>query len=199
MWVQGRPAASCPRVREWVSGFFVFEGVVGAGASFPVWGSGLAGPLRTARNSASFPVWESGSPGGGGSDAVHPRGLDMPDVTFARPDPTALRRLDGSGPEVAGRRLGPDRAVPARRVVGPGRWRRRCGREGAPRDSAIRRPAHEPFGWRPAAPEAAPRRHRRTGCGRAWRQDAGRAAEPRAPGSRGIRRMTRSWPRGSGR
>ena len=43
--MQGRPAASCPRVREWVSGFFVFEGVVGAGASFP--------------------VWESGSPGGG--------------------------------------------------------------------------------------------------------------------------------------
>ena len=119
----------------YISGFFVFEGVVGAGASFPVWGSGLAGPLRTARNSALFPVWESGSPGGGGSDAVHPRGLDMPDVTFARPDPTALRRLDGPGPEVAGRRLGPDRAVLARRVVGPGRWCRRCGCEGVERDS----------------------------------------------------------------
>ena len=116
------------------------------------------------------------------------RSLDVSDVTFACPDPAAFRRLDEPGPEVAGRRLGPDRAVPARRVVGPGQWCRRCGCEGVPRDSAIRRPAHEPFGWRPVVLEAALRRHRCTGCGRAWRQDAGRAAEPRAePSRRGLR------------
>ena len=123
----------------------------------------------------------------------------MPDGTFTTPDLTTFCRLDGLGLEVTGQRLEPDRAVLACRVVDDDRWCRGCGCEGSVHDVVTRRLAHEPFGWRPAAPEAAPRRHRRTGCGRAWRQDAGRAAEPRAPGSRGIRRMTRSWPRGSGR
>jgi len=56
------------------------------------------------------------------------------------------------------------------------------------RDSVIRRPAHEPFGWRPTVLEVTLRRYRCTGCGHVWRQDAGRAAEPRAKLSRrGLR------------
>ena len=73
----------------------------------------------------------------------------MPDATFARPDLTAFARLDELGLEVVGQRLDPDRAVLACRVREPDQWCRRCGREGAARDSVARRLAHEPLGWRP--------------------------------------------------
>ena len=73
----------------------------------------------------------------------------MPDATFACPDLTTFCRLDELGLEAVGQRLEPDRAVMACRVVEPDRWCRRCGCEGAPRDSVTRQLAHEPFGWRP--------------------------------------------------
>ena len=50
---------------------------------------------------------------------------------------------------------------------------RRCGAEGAVRDSVVRRLAHEPFGWRPTTLEVT------------LRQDTTAAAEPRAKISRG--------------
>jgi len=112
----------------------------------------------------------------------------VPDATFACPDLTAFARLDELGLEVVGQRLEPDRAVLACRVCEPDQWCRRCGREGAARDSVVRRLAYEPLGWRPTMLEVTVRRYRCTGCGHVWRQDTTRAAEPRAKISRrGLR------------
>lgn len=115
------------------------------------------------------------------SDATPPAG-------FGRPDPTAFARLDGLGLSVIGQRLEPDRAVLACRVVEPDQWCRRCGSEGAARDTVIRRLAHEPMGWRPTVLEVVVRRYRCADCGHVWRQDTSAAAEPRAKLSRtGLR------------
>jgi transposase len=112
----------------------------------------------------------------------------VPDATFACPDLTTFARLDELGLVVTGQRLEPDRAVLACRVVEPDDWCRRCGCEGAPRDTVVRRLAHEPLGWRPTTLEVTVRRYRCTGCGHVWRQDTARAAEPRARLSRrGLR------------
>jgi transposase len=54
-----------------------------------------------------------------------------------------------------------------------------------PRDSLVRRLAHEPFGWRPTTLLVTVRRYRCTGCGHVWRQDTSLAAERRAKLSRG--------------
>jgi transposase len=110
----------------------------------------------------------------------------VPDATFARPDLGVFCRLDELGLQVVGQRLEPDRAVLACRVdTGEfDRWCRRCGAEGAPRDSVTRRLAHEPFGWRPTTLLVTIRRYRCTGCRHVWRQDTGKAAEPRAKLSR---------------
>ncbi|RWR15797.1 transposase family protein, partial [Agrococcus lahaulensis] len=116
----------------------------------------------------------------------------MPDATpppgFGRPDLTAFARLDGLGLSVIGQRLEPDRAVLACRVVEPDQWCRRCGSEGAARDTVIRLLAHEPLGWRPTVLEVVVRRYRCADCGHVWRQDTSAAAEPRAKLSRtGLR------------
>ena len=108
----------------------------------------------------------------------------MRDATFACPDLTTFARLDELGLEVIGQRLEPDRAVLACRVVEPDRWCRRCGCEGAARDTVTRRVAHEPFGWRPTTLEITVRHYRCTGCGHVWRQDTTVAAEPRSKLSR---------------
>jgi len=112
----------------------------------------------------------------------------VPDATsvaeFACPDLTAFCRLDELGLEVVGQRLERGRAVLACRVVEPDGWCRRCGCEGVPRDTVLRRLAHEPFGWRPTTLLVSLRRYRCTGCGHVWRQDTSKAAEPRAKLSR---------------
>ena len=107
---------------------------------------------------------------------------------FARPDLTTFARLDDLGLEAVGQRLEPDRAVLACRVVADDGWCRRCGCEGVPRGTVIRRLAHEPLGWRPTTLEVTVRRYRCTGCGHVWRQDTALAAEPRAKLSRGALR-----------
>ena len=112
----------------------------------------------------------------------------LPDATFACPDLTTFCRLDELGLEVLGQRLEPDRTVLACRVVEPDQWCRRCGCEGVARDTVVRRLAHEPLGWRPTTLEVTIRRYRCTGCKHVWRQDATKAAEPRAKLSRrGLR------------
>jgi transposase len=112
----------------------------------------------------------------------------VPDATFACPDVTTFCRLDELGLEVTGQRLEPDRAVLACRVVETDQWCRRCGCAGAPRDSVVRRLAHEPLGWRPTTLLITVRRFRCSGCGHVWRQDTSRAAEPRGKLSRrGLR------------
>ena len=106
----------------------------------------------------------------------------MSDATYACPDLTTFCGLDGLGLLAVGQRLEPDRAVLGCRVV-PGAddgWCRRCGCQGAARDSVVRRLAHEPFGWRPTTLEVAVRRYRCTGCGHVWRQDTTAAAQPRS-------------------
>jgi transposase len=112
----------------------------------------------------------------------------VPDATFGCPDLTTFAGVDELGLEVVGQRLAPDRAVLACRVVEPDRWCRRCGCEGAPRDTVTRRLAHEPLGWRPTTLLVTIRRYRCSGCGYVWRQDISLAAEPRAKLSRrGLR------------
>ena len=112
----------------------------------------------------------------------------MADATFTTPDLGKFCRLDDLGLEVSGQLVEPERAVLACRVVDDDRWCRRCGCEGAARDTVVRRLAHEPFGWRPTTLLVTVRRYRCTGCERVWRQDTSRAAEPRAKISRaGLR------------
>ncbi len=108
----------------------------------------------------------------------------MSDATFTAPDLTTFTGVDELGLEVVGQRLEPNRAVLACRVLAEDRWCRRCGCYGAPRDSVVRRLAHEPFGWRPTVLEVTVRRYRCGECGHVWRQDMTAAAEPRARLSR---------------
>lgn len=107
-----------------------------------------------------------------------------PSTGFACPDLTTSCRLDELGLEVTGQRLESDRAVLACRVVAADRWCRRCGCEGTPRDTVIRRLAHKPLGWRPTGLEISVRRYRCAECGHVWRQDTRGATEPRAKVSR---------------
>ena len=112
----------------------------------------------------------------------------MPDATFTAPDLTTFAGLDELGLEAVGQRLEPGRAVLACRVTEPDGWCRRCGCAGAPRDTVVRRLAHEPLGWRPTTLLVTVRRYRCTGCGSVWRQDTTQAAQPRAKLSRrGLR------------
>ena len=108
----------------------------------------------------------------------------MPHATFVRPDLTTFTRLDELGLEVVGQYLEPKRAVLACRVADPDQWCRRCGCEGTPRGTVVRRLAHEPFGWRPTLLLVTVRRYRCGECGHVWRQDMSKAAEPRAKLSR---------------
>ena len=69
-----------------------------------------------------------------------------PDANFGCPDLTVFCRLDELGLVVTGQRLASDRAVLACRVVAPDDWCHRCGCQGVPRGTVVRRLAHEPFG-----------------------------------------------------
>ncbi|WP_298041115.1 ISL3 family transposase [uncultured Microbacterium sp.] len=109
----------------------------------------------------------------------------MSQPTFLPPDLTLFCRLDELGLEAVGQHLSPDRAVLECRVLEPDRWCRKCGCEGASRDTVPRRLAHEPFGHRPTTLLIRVRRYKCSGCGRVWRQDTTRAAAARAKISRG--------------
>ncbi|MEI2774874.1 MAG: ISL3 family transposase [Tetrasphaera sp.] len=108
----------------------------------------------------------------------------MADVTFTCPDLDTFTGVDDLGLVITGQRLETGRAVLACRVLEPDPWCRRCGSEGRVRDTVVRRLAHVPFGWRPTVLEITVRRYRCGACGKVWRQDTSRAAEPRAKLSR---------------
>jgi len=89
---------------------------------------------------------------------------------------------------VTGQRVQADRAVLSCRITDDDSWCRRCGEQGTPRDTVTRQLAHEPCGWRPTTLLVTIRRYRCDGCRHVWRQDSGKAAEPRAKLSRrGLR------------
>ena len=112
----------------------------------------------------------------------------MAHVTFDAPDLASFVRIDTLGLVVTGQRVTPRRAVLQCRVAALDDWCHRCGCQGTPRGSVIRRLAHEPLGWRPTVLEVVVRVWRCPSCGRVWRQDMGLAAEPRSKVSRrGLR------------
>ena len=112
----------------------------------------------------------------------------MADSTFDDPDMTTFCRLDELGLVATGQFLEPDRAIIACRVLDTGDVCDRCQGRGVARDTVTRLLAHEPLGWRPTLLLVTVRRYRCDGCGRVWRQDTSRAAEPRAKLSRrGLR------------
>ncbi|ODT21919.1 ISL3 family transposase, partial [Microbacterium sp. SCN 69-37] len=98
---------------------------------------------------------------------------------------TTFCRLDELGLEAVGQHLDADRAVIECRVVDDDPWCRKCAAEGVPRDTVVRRLAHEPFGHRPTILQVRVRRYRCAHCGKTWRQDTSKAAAPRAKISRG--------------
>ncbi|WP_420835252.1 ISL3 family transposase, partial [Leucobacter chironomi] len=109
-------------------------------------------------------------------------------ATFSTPDLTTFCRLDELGLEAIGQRLDPDQSVILCRVLDPDDWCHRCGCQGIPRGTVIRRLAHEPHGWKPTRLHVKVRRFTCSGCGRLWRQNTDLAAEPRAKISRrGLR------------
>ena len=109
----------------------------------------------------------------------------MSHPTFTTPCLTTFCRLDELGLEAVGQHLEPDRAVLECRVLDSDPWCRHCGCEGIPRDTVVRRVAHEPFGHRPTTLLIRVRRYRCSGCARVWRQDTSAAAPARAKISRG--------------
>ncbi|NMR32524.1 ISL3 family transposase [Crystallibacter degradans] len=112
----------------------------------------------------------------------------MPNATFDAPDLTTFCRLDELGLRAVGQQVRTEYVVLECRVNDPDDWCHGCGSPGVPRDTVKRRLAHEPFGWRPTTLLVRVRRYRCTGCGRTWRQDTSKAAEPRAKISRqGLR------------
>lgn len=110
----------------------------------------------------------------------------MNHATFGAPDLTTFARLDELGLEVAGPLITAERAVLACRVVELDQWCRVCGRHGVPRDTVVRRLAHTPLSHRSTILAVRLRRYRCTGCGHVWRQNTGKAAEPRGKLSRGA-------------
>ena len=109
----------------------------------------------------------------------------LPHLTFTTPDLTTFCDLDDLGLIVTGQHRGPERTVLECRVAEPDPWCRRCGAEGVPRDTQVRRLAHVPFGHRPTTLHVRVRRYRCDHCKRVWRQDTTAAAEPGAKLSRG--------------
>lgn len=105
--------------------------------------------------------------------------------TFASPDLTTFCRLDELGLAAVGQHLDRKRAVLECRVLEPDAWCSGCGVEGVPRDTVVRKLAHEPFGHRPTTLLVRVRRYQCSGCRRVWRQDMTQAARPRAKISHG--------------
>jgi transposase len=109
-------------------------------------------------------------------------------VTFVPADLTTFCSLDGLGLVAVGQRVGAGSGIILCEVAASDKWCRECGGAGVMIGTVVRKLAHEPLGWRPTCLWVRVRRYRCGGCGRVWRQDTSRAAEPRAKISRaGLR------------
>lgn len=104
----------------------------------------------------------------------------MPDITFITPDLTTFTRLDELGLQTTGQHIVASKIVVRCRVVDPDEWCHLCGAKGMPRDTVTRRLAHTPCGWKPTTLHIRVRRYACSGCGHVRRQDASKAADPRA-------------------
>lgn len=109
----------------------------------------------------------------------------MSNATFSPADLTTFCRLDELGLSATGQLVEHDRAIIECRVTDPDPWCRRCGAEGALRDTVTRRVAHEPFGHRPTVLLMRVRRYRCDWCRKVWREDTSQAVSPRGKISRG--------------
>ena len=103
----------------------------------------------------------------------------MNHATFGAPDLTTFARLDELGLEVTGQLISDEETVLACRVVETDDWCHRCGCQGIPRDTVVRRLAHEPCGWRPTILHVSVRLYRCPECAHVWRQDMSQAADLR--------------------
>lgn len=104
----------------------------------------------------------------------------MSNTIFDCADLSAFARLDDLGLEVTGQRMCSDHAVLTCRIAGADRWCRRCESQGEARDTVIRHPAHEPYGWRPTIVHVSVRRYRSQEYAHLRCQDMSQAAQPRA-------------------
>lgn len=121
------------------------------------------------------------------SRSIHHEALAL-HATFTAPDVTTFCRLDDLGLVAVGQHIEAGKAVVVCRPTAADDTCRRCGSTGTPRDSVIRRLAHQPLGWRPTHLLVRVRRYRCQACSHVWRQDMTAAAAPRARLSRGAMR-----------
>ena len=112
----------------------------------------------------------------------------MHQTTFTAPDLAGFAGLDDLGLVVDGQCVTAQRAVVACHVAEADQWCHECGCWAVARDTVTRKLAHVPWGWRPTVLEVRVCRYRCGACGRVWRQDTSRAAEPRSKLSRAALR-----------
>lgn len=108
----------------------------------------------------------------------------MLNSTFTAPDLTTFTGLNELGLTAAGQHLSKTKAEIVCHVTNPDPWCRTCGAPGVPRDTVIRRIAHQPFGWRPTVLVIKHRRYRCAYCRRVRREDLSSAVAPRQKISR---------------
>lgn len=101
----------------------------------------------------------------------------MSNATFCAPDLTIFAGLNRLGLAATGLRIDGTGATIACVPTNEDGWCPVCGGEG-------RRLAHLPLGWRPTTLLVEVPRYRCRECGRCWRHDLTRAAEPRSRLSR---------------
>lgn len=108
----------------------------------------------------------------------------MLNSTFTPPDLTTFAGLEQLGLTAVGQYLSAAKAEILCQVTTPNPWCRPCGAAGVPRDTVIRRLAHQPFGWRPTVLVIKHRRYRCHTCHHVWREDLSQAAAERQKISR---------------
>ncbi len=105
-------------------------------------------------------------------------------ATVTTPDLDAFCQLDRLGVSAIGQSVQAHSSALECRVLDPDDWCRRCGQQGVPRGTVVRRLAHVPLGWRPTTLRLRVCLYRCPDCRTVWRQDTTAAAAPRSKLSR---------------